>query len=167
MSTHQLEANNAILPTPSESELAKESSQQLSHLLGGLRLREGKAHAAEPIKIEIRLDGEYEVVSLPSSALEFLNQILTQMALGKGVSILPQNCVLTTVQASELLNVSRPYFIGLLESGEIPFHKVGTHRRIFLEDLVRYKNEVDKKRLAALQELSELSEELGLDSCTP
>ncbi len=126
-------------------------------------MREAKSPSSGPVKIEIRLDGEHEVVCLPSSALELLNEILTQMSLGKGISILPQNCVLTTVEASEILNVSRPYFINLLENGKIDYHKVGTHRRVYLEDVVRYKEEVDTKRLAALRELSELSEEIGPD----
>ena len=163
MSTHVQEKTDAILPTLTETEIAKASSQQLAHLLGGLRLKEAKSHSSGPVKIEIRLDGEHEVVSLPSSALDFLNEILTQMAQGRSISILPQHCVLTTVQASEVLNVSRPYLINLLENGAIPFHKVGTHRRVLLEDVMQYKHEIDKRRLATLQELSELSEELGMD----
>lgn len=161
MSTRLQERPDAVLPTLTEAEIAKTSSQQLAHLLGGLRKTE--THSSEPIRIEIHLDGEHEVVSLPASALELLNEILTQMAQGRSISILPQHCVLTTVQASELLNVSRPYLINLLEKGDIPFHKVGSHRRVRLEDVMQYKNEIDRKRLATLQELSELSEELGMD----
>ena len=59
--------------------------------------------------------------------------------------------------------MSRPYFIGLLDKGDVPHHKVGTHRRVLLEDVMRYKRDVDEKRLSSLRQLSELSEELGLD----
>lgn len=157
------EAAELLLPTEGESAIARESNQRLSRLLGGLKSPGDATPHAGPVKIEIRLDGELEVVSLPSSALLLLNEILTHMARGNAISLLPHKMELTTVQASEMLNVSRPYFIGLLDKGAIPHHKTGTHRRVRLEDLLRYKRDIDHKRLASLQQLSQLSEELGLD----
>jgi excisionase family DNA binding protein len=158
------ERTEGVLPTRNDRELAKESSQQLAHLLDGLRPRDGKtARTSEPVKIEIRLDGEKEIVALPSSALEFLNQILAQMAEGKAISILPHNHELTTMEAAEILNVSRPFLIGLLEKHQLPYRKVGTHRRVRLDDVMRFKQDIDEKRLNALRELSELSEELDMD----
>lgn len=158
------ERAQGVLPTASDSELARESSQQLAHLLGGLRPRNGKAaRTGAPVKIELRLDGEQEVVALPSSALELLNEILVQMAEGNAISILPQKCELTTMQAAEILNVSRPYLIGLLDKHQLPYRMVGSHRRIRLDDVMNFKQDIDEKRLNALRELSELSEELGMD----
>lgn len=164
MNTALIERGEGVLLTQSDSELAKASSQQLAHLLGGLRPRDNKtARGNAPVKIEIRLDGETDIVALPASALEFLNEMLAQMAQGNAISILPQKCELTTMQAADILNVSRPYFIGLLEKQQLPFRKVGTHRRVRLDDVMRFKQDIDAKRQNALRELSELSEELDMD----
>jgi excisionase family DNA binding protein len=156
--------SEAIEPTTSESLLAKESSQKLARLLGGLEEKQhNSVSGTAPAKIEIRLDGETEVVALPTSALQFLNEILTQIAQGNGISIIPQQCELTTVRAAEVLNVSRPHLISLLEKGDIPYRKVGTHRRVLMKDIMHYKQELQEKRQGALRQLSELSEEIGFD----
>ncbi len=88
--------------------------------------------------------------------------IMEAMAAGHGVMIFPQHAELTTMEAADLLNVSRPYLIKLLEAGEIPYHKIGRHRRIRIEDVRAYKEESDKHSRAAMDELVALSEELGL-----
>jgi excisionase family DNA binding protein len=80
----------------------------------------------------------------------------------RGVQIIPDASELTTQQAADFLNVSRPYLIGLLEADEIPYRKVGTHRRIRFEDLREYRRRDDLKRRQAADELTRLSEELGL-----
>jgi excisionase family DNA binding protein len=89
-------------------------------------------------------------------------QILALLASGQGVQVMPDAAELTTQQAADLLNVSRPYLIGLLEAGEIPYRMVGTHRRIRFEDLREYKRRDDLKRRQAADALTNLSEELGL-----
>jgi len=89
-------------------------------------------------------------------------QILALLASGQGVQIFPDSAELTTQQAADFLNVSRPYLIGLLEADEIPYRKVGTHRRIRFEDLREYRRHDDLKRRQAADELTQLSEELGL-----
>jgi excisionase family DNA binding protein len=81
---------------------------------------------------------------------------------GRGVQIMPKEAELTTQQAADMLNVSRPYLIGLLESGKIPFRKVGRHRPITFEALLEYKRQDDLERRAAADDLADLSEELGL-----
>ena len=92
-----------------------------------------------------------------------LAQVLGLLEKGHGVQIIPKDAELTTQQAADVLNVSRPYVIGLLESGQIPFRKVGRHRRITFEALMEYKRQDDVTRRAAADDLADLSEELGLD----
>jgi excisionase family DNA binding protein len=82
------------------------------------------------------------------------------MAAGQGVSIVPSQAELTTQQAADMLNVSRPYFIGLLERGEIDYRKVGTHRRILAESLMAYMREDDRRRRNATDELNALTQEM-------
>jgi excisionase family DNA binding protein len=91
-----------------------------------------------------------------------LAQVLDLLANGQGVQIIPKDAELTTQQAADVLNVSRPYVIGLLESGQIPFRKVGRHRRITFEALMEYKRKDDLQRRAAADDLADLSQELGL-----
>ena len=90
-----------------------------------------------------------------------LAQVLDLLANGQGVQIIPKDAELTTQQAADVLNVSRPYVVGLLESGQIPFRKVGRHRRITFEALMEYKRKDDLQRRAAADDLADLSQELG------
>jgi len=84
------------------------------------------------------------------------------MASGNAVRLIPHHAELTTQEAAELLNVSRPYVVRLLDDGRMPFHKVGTHRRVLFKDVMAYKAEHGRARRAALKELSRLDQELGL-----
>jgi excisionase family DNA binding protein len=105
-------------------------------------------------------DGDALVIPRPTAIM--FAQILDFLGQGRGVQIIPKEAELTTQQAAGILNVSRPYLIGLLESGKIPFRKVGRHRRITFEALMEYKRQDDLERRAAADDLAELSEELGL-----
>ncbi|WP_334869370.1 helix-turn-helix domain-containing protein [Nostoc sp.] len=88
-------------------------------------------------------------------------QVVHAMASGKAISIIPQQQELTTQQAAEYLNGSRPYLIKLLEQGEIPHIKVGSHRRVRFDDLMNYKQQRDLKRNQLLTELTQISQEAG------
>jgi excisionase family DNA binding protein len=99
---------------------------------------------------------------LPVAAVRLLRDLLREMAQGHAVSLVPMHAELTTQQAADSLNVSRPYVVKLLESGALPHRKVGTHRRVRYDDLLRYKHAIDAKRLEALKKLQDESEELGL-----
>jgi excisionase family DNA binding protein len=101
-------------------------------------------------------------IRLPHSILKVLVEVVHEMARGNAVRVMPIHAELTTQQAAELLNVSRPFLVSLLEQGEIKYRKVGTHRRILLEDLLVYKNRRDRERLSALDELAKEDQRLGL-----
>jgi len=105
---------------------------------------------------------EAELV-LSAVAVQLLGTILTEIARGNSVAAVAVQAELTTQQAADLLNVSRPYLIKLLEQGKIPHHKSGSHRRVALRDVVDYKREADQRREAALAELADLGQELDSD----
>lgn len=112
-----------------------------------------------PVTGELRDD---EALVLPREAVSLLAFILAQAAEGRGVTIMPSHAELTTQQAADMLNVSRPYLIGLLEAGKIPHRLVGRHRRIRYDDLKVYKARTDAKGRAAADELAALGQELGI-----
>jgi excisionase family DNA binding protein len=101
-----------------------------------------------------------ERTELPSSAVEALKLVVDALARGQSVTLVPQDKDLTSQEAADRLRVSRPHLIKLLDRGEIPFHRVGTHRRVRLEDVLAYRERRDAERAAALTELTRLSEEL-------
>ena len=106
--------------------------------------------------------GTEDALIIPRATVVMFAQILGLLAQGRGVQIIPKEVELSTQQAADMLNVSRPYLIGLLESGQIPFRKVGRHRRIKFEDLVDYQRQDDLHRRDAADKLAELSEDLDL-----
>jgi excisionase family DNA binding protein len=116
---------------------------------------------ADPVTINGELAGD-DALIVPREAAVLLAQVLGYLASGEGVTIMPESAELTTQQAAEFLNVSRPYLIKLLETGKIPFRLVGTHRRVKFRDLREYKNRDDLERRRAADDLTGLSQELGL-----
>ncbi|MGH9759257.1 MAG: helix-turn-helix domain-containing protein, partial [Blastocatellia bacterium] len=99
---------------------------------------------------------------LPATAAKLLVKILSEIAKGNTVTILPLKPELTTQEAAELLSMSRPHLIKLLDRGELPFHRVGTHRRIRLSDVLAYKRKALEERKAILREMVALNQEMGL-----
>jgi len=106
--------------------------------------------------------GDDDALVIPRPTAILFAQILDALGKGQGVQIIPKDAELTTQQAADLLNVSRPYLISLLESGQIPYRKVCRHRRITFEALMDYKRHDDLKRRAAADDLAQLSQELGI-----
>jgi excisionase family DNA binding protein len=135
-----------VTPSVEDSLAARDSSRRLAPYLAGRR-----KVRVQVIPEEGRADEEPLV--LPASVLNLLFTILTEMAEGNTVTLIPIHAELTTQQAADLLNVSRPFVVELLEKGEIPHRKVGTHRRVLFSDLMAYKQRSDAKRQKALDEL--------------
>jgi excisionase family DNA binding protein len=154
------EFQKTVAPTAADTELARDSSHQLSELLG--RHHDIGKHLSE-FQLRIKtVDEPEEVVVIPVSALRLMADILMQMAHGNAVTLMPVHAELTTQQAADLLNVSRPFLIGLIDGGKIPHRKVGTHRRIRFDDLMAYKQNIDQQRIQALEELAREAQELDL-----
>jgi excisionase family DNA binding protein len=138
-----------------DAEMLQESSRTLENI---------RPSGSATIHIRIRSDDEPEqTIPIPLSALPVLAHVLAQLAHGNGVTLIPMHTELTTYEAARVLKVSRPFLIGLLDKGEIPHRRVGTHRRIRYDDLMAYKQDIERKRLKMLEELSALHQELGLD----
>jgi excisionase family DNA binding protein len=103
-----------------------------------------------------------KVHPLPHSVYEVLRSAVHQLAQGTAVTIMPMHSQVTTQRAADILGVSRPHLVKLLEKEEIPYHKVGKHRRIRLLDLLVYRDQRDSKRREILDQIKADSEELGL-----
>lgn len=150
-------ASIAIRPITSDDHAAAEASQALVQIQAYLRM-----HQASSATVRLVDEGNEVQLVVPRSAVELFARILAHMANGHGVSVVPAHAELTTQQAADLLNVSRPFLIGLLEAGEIEFRKVGTHRRVLAGSLMDYKHRDDVRRRGAADELAVLTQDMDL-----
>lgn len=143
-------AHNIVhLPTPAEVEQAKVSSRTLS-----------KYADTDRVQLALRgSNGEADDLVLPGHVLQILLDVLSEISKGNAISLIPLHQEVSTQEAANLLNVSRPFLVGLLEKGDIPYRKVGTHRRVLLTDVMDYKARTDGLRNQALDELAALSQE--------
>jgi excisionase family DNA binding protein len=114
--------------------------------------------AQQPPYVIVGADGSR--IELPASALEALRKVVEAMSRGESVTVIPHDKQLTSQEAADILFVSRPHLIKLLDRGDLPFHRVGTHRRIRIGDVLVYRERRDAEQRAALNELTRLSEEL-------
>ncbi|MBN9221158.1 MAG: helix-turn-helix domain-containing protein [Mesorhizobium sp.] len=137
-----------ILPSADDAELAAQASRQLSR---------GKHEGAE-----LRVQVGNETLRLPKSVGDLLYHLLTEMGQGNAVTIIPVHAELTTQEAADYLNVSRPYLIRLLEEGRLPFNMVGTHRRVKFSDLATYKSKTEDERKSLMEELAAQAQQLGM-----
>lgn len=101
-------------------------------------------------------------VTVPRQAFMLFLEVLGQMANGNAVTIVPVHAELTTQEAADFLNVSRPYLVRLLESGVLPYRKVGTHRRVMFADLATYRQKDQEHRRQVMDELADEAEKRGL-----
>jgi excisionase family DNA binding protein len=140
-----------VTPTDEEAKAAGESGRTLA------------AHLSDDgLKLAVKNGTGSEELVLPAPAARLLIDLLTELGRGNAVALDTVQPELTTQQAADLLNVSRPYLVKLLDDGVIPSRKIGTHRRVLREDLLAFKRDNDLKRQQALDELSALDQELGL-----
>jgi excisionase family DNA binding protein len=140
------------LPTETDATLARETSRLLAPRMG----------SKAPLSFRVGDASKEETLQLPASAVKMLVRILEEMARGNAVTLIPVHAELTTQEAADLLNISRPSLIQLLDEGKIEFRKVGTHRRVRFEALMQYKRRADAERRAALDELAAYDQELGI-----
>jgi excisionase family DNA binding protein len=141
-----------VLATEAEAKEARAAAQGLARL----RSRRARIHV-RPEK-----GREEDEIVLPAPAFKLLVEVLDEMARGNAVTILPLHAELTTQQAADVLNVSRPYVIKLLDEEVIPFRRVGNRRKVRVADLLAYKRQDDAARAAAADELAAEGQRLGL-----
>lgn len=140
------------LPPSDEIAQAKAASRLLARLM---------SEGSKSLQL-VTDDNRHEMITIPPGALRLMVDVLTQLGQGRGVTILPEKAELTTQEAADFLNVSRPYVVKLVETGRLPARVVGTRRRIAFEALVHFDEQDRKTRRAALDELATLDRELGL-----
>lgn len=148
-----LQESIPFIPKAHDIALAEQSSKELAALFPKRK---------KDINMSIKIDNREANLKVPFSAIKLFLEILMQMAEGNAVTLIPIHAELTTQEAANILNVSRPYLIKLLEEGKIPFHKIGSHRRIHFVDLLHFKQQSEKISQKALDELIEQAQELDM-----
>ncbi|PMV17849.1 MULTISPECIES: helix-turn-helix domain-containing protein [unclassified Pseudomonas] len=143
-----------IPPLEKEVEAAVQGQRELASLLS-------TKFETQRIDIFDKEDKPHSLV-LPTSALRLLVDILGELAIGNAVKVVPVHAELTSQEAADLLNVSRPHLVKMLEDGAIPFTKTGRHRRIRFSDLMAFKQRRDEESQEAMEELVRQTQELGL-----
>lgn len=142
------------VPSPESSKQAQVALRALSAI--------PKRKTPRTIEVKPEGDGKALSVTVPREAFELFLEILGQMANGNAVTIVPVHAELTTQQAADVLNVSRPFLVKLIEEGKISCRLVGTHRRIRMADLMRYKEGDEAERKAVFDELAAEAQKHGL-----
>lgn len=144
--------NEIQRPSKAEQLLAQKSYTPLISALDNLK--------SDRTEIEIEETGEK--ITIPKSALSLLGKILKAMSQGNLISIVPIATEVTTQSAAEILSCSRPHLVKMLEEGKIPFTKVGKHRRLMIEDVLKYKQQMKEEQKQHLIELMNMDEDSGL-----
>lgn len=146
--------HRTVLPDEKEMSAAVESSRQLAAFL---------STKFETQRIELVDETQRrEVIELPTFALRLLGEILSELALGNAVKVVPIHAELTTQEGADMLNVSRPHLVKLLDEGALPHTKTGRHRRIKFADLMAYKEQRQQASYTAMDELAAQAQELGI-----
>lgn len=147
-------SSRVILPVEREVEAAVQSRRVLAAYVGTQR-------ETQCIQIFDEHNQAHQV-ELPTSALRLLMDVLTELADGNAVQVVPIHAELTTQEAADLLNVSRPHVVRLMEEGALPFHRAGKHRRVRFADLMQFKADRDNSSEQAMKELARQAQELGM-----
>ncbi|MCD1653026.1 helix-turn-helix domain-containing protein [Halomonas meridiana] len=150
---------STLLPSEEEATLAKLSSRELAAYVE-------TAAASQQVAISDK-EGRLHQVEVPVSALRLLVDILIELGDGNTVKLIPVHAEMTTQEAADMLGMSRPTLIKILDEGHIPYHRSGNRRKVKYKDVMHYKQAIDNKRLQALNELSELDQALGLGCRVP
>lgn len=145
---------NLNLPNPHESELAQRGQRELAAYLSTKLQTQRISIVGE--------DDKTHTIELPTSAMTMLVEVLGELAAGNAVQIVPVHAELTTQEAANILNVSRPHMVKLLEEGKLPFHKIGRHRRVLFADLMEYKKRRENESLNAMQALADQAQDTGM-----
>lgn len=149
-----VDLTRTLLPDEKEIAAAAASSRQLAAFL---------TSKLETQRIELVDESQQrEVVELPTFALRLLSEILSELALGNAVKVVPIHAELTTQEGADMLNVSRPHLVKLLDNGVLPHTKTGRHRRIKFTDLMAYKEQRDRTSRDAMDELAAQAQALGM-----
>lgn len=149
-----LDLTRAVLPDEKEIAAAVASSRQLAAFL---------TTKFETRRIELIDETQQrEIIELPTFALRLLGEILSELAMGNAVKVVPIHAELTTQEGADMLNVSRPHLVKLLDNGALPHTKTGRHRRIKFADLMTYKLQRDQASRDAMKELAAQAQELGM-----
>lgn len=151
---------NATLTRPVEAALPSEEEREVA--LEASRLLSAHVQPAKGLRLQLPGSRKKETVVLPPMAARLLLDLLAEMARGNAVTLIPIHAELTTQQAADILNVSRPFLVKLIDEKKVPAHTVGTHRRVLFADLMRYKQLVDRDRMKVLDELARQAQESGL-----
>ncbi len=141
------------LPTPESAKEAQVALRVLSRL---------QREVPRALRVVPPEDKGEVTVKVPPAAFDLFLEILAQMANGNAVTIVPVHAELTTQQAADLLNVSRPFLVNLLNDGTIPYRMVGTHRRVKAADVLEYRRRSDEESRNALDELAAEAQKLNL-----
>jgi excisionase family DNA binding protein len=141
-----------MLPSEADAALAKETGRVLASRLGDNNL----------VRLQIMDGGSRATVKLPAAAARLLVRILDEMARGNAVTLIPVHAELTTQEAADMLHISRPSLIQLLDEGKMEYRRVGTHRRVRFDALMKYKRQADAARRAVLAELAAYDQEIGI-----
>ena len=142
----------SFIPSDDDVKLARETRKILAP----------RVSSTSPFDLRAINSPKEPAIKIPAQAAHLLVQILDEMSRGNAVKLIPVRAELTTQEAADLLNVSRPTLIRLLDEGKIEFHKVGTHRRVPFKSALAYKRQIVAERNAALQELAAYDQELGI-----
>ena len=153
MTCPAFQESDVVMPKARDISLAMRSSKELAALVSRKRADVRVVAQSDHKKIEL---------ILPFPAVKMLLHILTQMSEGNSLTLIPIHAELSTQEAANLLNISRPFLIKLLEKGEIAFHRVGTHRRILFKDIQSYKTKQTTVSNRALQRLTDQAQQLDM-----